>query len=92
VLLKISQEIDGFPIIKETYREILEDAMDLEGAVNVLKGVAEEKVSFIICPKSNVPSPFSHNLVLKWHSDVVSSESRKEMLERLHRQVKHLIA
>jgi ATP-dependent Lhr-like helicase len=91
LLLKISQEIAGFPIIKETYREILEDAMDLENAVKLLRHVDEKKINFVICPKSKVPSPFSHNLILKWHSDVVSSESRKEMLERLHRQVKYLI-
>jgi ATP-dependent Lhr-like helicase len=91
-LLKISQEINGFPLVKETYREILEDAMDLQNATRVLKAIDEKKIKTTITPKSKVPSPFAHNLVLRWHSDVVSAESRKQMLERLHRQVKYLIS
>jgi ATP-dependent Lhr-like helicase len=91
VLLRISQEINGFPIVKETYREILEDAMDLQNALHLLKAIDEGQIRTVICPKSRVPSPFAHNLVLRWHSDVVSAESRRQMLERLHRQVKYLV-
>lgn len=91
VLLKIALEIDGFPLIKETYREILEDAMDLRNAMRVLKAIDDKKIRLVISPKSKVPSPFAHGLVLRWHSDVVSAESKRQMLERLHRQVKYLI-
>ncbi len=91
MLLEVAEEIEGFPLVKETYREMLEDAMDLPNAVKVLKALRTERVSCVIMPRSSVPSPFSHNLILKWHSDVVSLESKRAMLERLHRQVKYLI-
>ena len=91
LLLKISKEIKGFPIVKETYREILEDAMDIHNAMRVIKAIDENKIRIVISPKTKVPSPFAHNLILRWHSDVVNAESKRQMLERLHRQVKYLI-
>ncbi|MBI2126222.1 MAG: ATP-dependent helicase, partial [Thaumarchaeota archaeon] len=38
-LLKVSEELDNFPVLQETYREVMEDLMDVETAAGVLRDV-----------------------------------------------------
>ncbi len=85
-LLRISEEIPGFPVLKETYREIMEDDMDVKNAVRVLEKIrkGEIKIARIETP---VPSPFAHNIVLVGLSDVVLMEDRKEALKRLYGEI-----
>lgn len=86
LLLKVCEEIDDFPVIKETYREILEDSMDVKHAMEVLKRIEDGDIR-VVKVRVPVPSPFAHNIVLIGLSDVVLMEDRKEVLKRLHEQV-----
>jgi len=86
LLLKVCEEIDNFPVIKETYREILEDSMDVKHAMEVLKRIEDGDIK-VVKVRVPVPSPFAHNIVLIGLSDVVLMEDRKEVLKRLHEQV-----
>ena len=87
LLLDAVEEMDpNFPLLKETYREILNDSMDIQRAKEVVtklrdKGIA---VKFI---KTAVPSPFSHNLLTFGHADIIMMKGRKKYLQRLHRLV-----
>jgi len=86
-LLRVCEEVDrDFPVIRETYREILEDTLDIERAETVLEWMrrGELKVSCIATP---VPSPFAHNLIVLGEADVVLMEDRKKRLQELHRAV-----
>ncbi len=78
---------EDFPMIKETYREIMEDAMDIKHAKEVVEGLENGDISFSIIDKKGVPSPFSHNLLLQGSTDVVRIEDKKERLQKLHKQV-----
>lgn len=78
---------DDFPMIQETYREIMEDAMDIKHVKEVVEGLDSEEISFELYDQRGVPSPFSHNLLLQGASDVVKMEDRKERLKKLHEQV-----
>ncbi len=86
-LIKIVSEIENFPIIKETYRELLEDYMDVENAKKVLKWIEEGKIE-IVEAFLPMPSPFAHNIVLIGLTDVVLIEDRKEILKRLYDRIK----
>ena len=77
---------EDFPMIKETYREIMEDAMDLNHAKEVIEGLRTDEISFSV-HESDIPSPFSHNLLLQGSTDVVKMEDKKERLQNLHSQV-----
>jgi ATP-dependent Lhr-like helicase len=77
---------DDFPMVKETYREIMEDAMDIHHAEQVVDGLREGDKTVEV-KKSDVPSPFSHGLILQGSSDVMRVEDKQERLEQLHEQV-----
>jgi len=86
-LLDVCLDIPDFPVIKETFREILEDFMDIKHAKEVLKKIENGEIEVVILPPQRVPSPFSHNIVLVGLSDVVLMEDKRLILERLHKLV-----
>ncbi|HDJ89668.1 MAG TPA: ATP-dependent helicase, partial [Thermoprotei archaeon] len=86
-LLEICSKIKDFPVIEETFREILEDFMDINHAKQVLEKIERGEIKVIEINSGNIPSPFSHNIVLLGLSDVVLMEDRRAMLERLHNLV-----
>lgn len=77
---------EDFPMIKETYREIMEDAMDIRHTKEVVEGLENGDISYDVV-KSDIPSPFSHNLLLQESTDVIKMEDKKERLQELHKQV-----
>ncbi|MGQ4913718.1 MAG: DNA glycosylase AlkZ-like family protein [Candidatus Asgardarchaeia archaeon] len=77
----------NFPVLKETYREILEDLMDIHNARQVLQWISEGKSEYIILRSGTTPSPFAHSLILTGAEDVVLMEDRDLLLKELHRQV-----
>ncbi len=79
--------IEDFPVIKETYQEILHDVMDLRHAREVLERLESGEIAVRTSAFSNLPSPFAHNVVLQGVSDLVLMEDRSALLRELHRQV-----
>ncbi|WP_414838180.1 ATP-dependent helicase [Candidatus Nanosalina sp. VS9-1] len=77
---------EDFPMIEETYREIMEDAMDIRHTEKVVEGIADGDIEFEV-RNADIPSPFSHNLLLQESSDVIKMEDKKERLQELHQQV-----
>ena len=84
VMLGISSRLADFPIIKETYREILEDHMDLKNARLVQKAFKSGEISVSALPAYDLPSPFAQLLITQGISDVVLMADRKAILEQLH--------
>ena len=82
---------NDFFLLRETRREILEDLMDIESALEVLTQIKdgtikiEEKMTFI-------PSPFALNLVMQGYSDILRMEDKQQFLQRMHHMVKAKIA
>lgn len=90
MLLEVCKDLKDFPILQETYREILEDCMDVEHAEEVLRWIEEGKTK-VVEIEVEVPSPFAHGIVLIGMSDVVLMEDRKLVLQRLYEQVLHKV-
>ncbi len=82
-LNKISKD---FPILKEARREVLEDLMDIENAKLVLDLIEQGRVK-IERIKTNLPSPFAHNLILQGHVDLLKMEDKIEFLKRMHKAI-----
>jgi len=86
-LLKAVEEIGDFPVLKETYREILMDYMHIDEAVEVLKAVQRGDIEVKLIGPLDVPSPFAHHIVVHGYSDVVLMEDMRKMLAKLHEMV-----
>lgn len=78
---KISKE---FPILKEAKREVLEDLMDIEKAKLVLDWIHSGKVK-LNYNSVKIPSPFSLNLILQGHLDLMKVEDKQDFLQRMHK-------
>ena len=86
-LIKIVKRIEGFPVLEETYREILEDFMDFENAKKIIEKIERGEMVYEFLPLLDTPSPFAHNLFAISESDVVLMEDRKKLLLKLHEKI-----
>ena len=85
-LLRVLENIQNFPVINETYNEILNDVMDREHALLYIKNVIE-KNRFRINDYSRETSPFSYNLILAGASDVVLMEDKSRLLREFQNKL-----
>jgi ATP-dependent Lhr-like helicase len=91
-LLTAAEEISpNFPILKETYREILEDVMDLPRAKEILKMIESKEISYKII-NTPVPSTFSHLMLTFGEADIVMMKDRRKRIKELHKEVLKLIS
>src|SRR5439155_152332 len=58
-------EIEDFPVVKETYNEILHMVMDLDHAREILRRIEAGEIAVVESDFSSLPSPFAHNVVLQ---------------------------
>jgi len=86
-LLRVVGEMDGFPVLEETYREIFQDHMDLDAARKVLEWINSGEIKIDFFEAQHAPSPFAHHLVVQGYSDIVLMEDRRKLLMKLHEMV-----
>jgi len=90
-LLRVLKEnYPDFPLLKEVYREIMEDKMDVKNAELFLNWVKEGKTK-VVFEQNELPSPFAFNLEVIGASDVVLMEDRRELIRQLHRKIMAMI-
>ncbi|WP_457548670.1 ATP-dependent helicase [Archaeoglobus sp.] len=86
-LLKLlKKKYPNFPVLRETYREIVEDYMDIENALDYLERVVDGRVKVEIVELPMV-SPFALNVYLVGKEDVVLMADRREVLKMLHEMI-----
>ncbi len=78
---------DDFPLIMEAIREIMEDKMDVLNAEKVLKDIEVGFRRWVVLPEYDVPSPFSHGLLLRGMQDAVLMEDRVKILQNLYKKI-----
>ena len=86
-LLETLGNMEDMPVIEETYREVLEDDMDIKNARSILDMIDSGEMRITTIPYSGTPSPFAHNAILSGFSDIVLMEDRSALLRELHRKV-----
>ena len=88
ILLCSVKRISGeFPILKEAKREVLEDVMDIENAKKVIDLIKDEKIK-VKYVQTDLPSPFSLNLISQSHQDYIRIESKIEFLKRVYKALR----
>jgi len=93
-LIKIVEEMNRFPVTEETYREILEDHMDIENAREVIRRISrgEVEVRFFENPEgARAPSPLAHSIVAAGISDIVLMEDKRRILAKFHEGVVEML-
>ena len=85
------REYPDIPVIRETYREILEDYMDIRNAERVLEWIRTGQVKVEIIGPLPLPTPFAHGIVVRGASDVVLMEDRKKLLALLHERLMEIL-
>jgi len=73
----------NFPILKEARREVLEDLMDIENAKRVIKRINDKMIKIEII-EVKLPSPFTLNLLIQGHTDLIRIEDKQAFLKRMH--------
>ena len=86
-LLEELGNMENMPVIEETYREIMEDDMDIRNAEHVLRLIEEGKMKVETVAYTGTPSPFAHSAIISSFSDIVLMEDRSALLRELHRKV-----
>jgi ATP-dependent Lhr-like helicase len=84
-LLQTVREFPSFPILVETYREVLQDAFDIESLREVLRAIEEKRIAVHVV-ETDKPSPFAASLqfgfVMDWlyGDDTPRAEQRAALL------------
>ncbi|WP_117595067.1 ATP-dependent helicase [Haloprofundus halophilus] len=86
MLLSFAQDLDAFAVMEETYREIIEDKLNVAGIAEVLRGVRAGDVS-VTHRELSSPSPRAFGLATLMASDVVLAEDESAVLREFHARV-----
>ncbi len=76
-----------FPILKETFCEVLYSALDCEHALEVLQKIEKGEKKVIITDYTTIPSPFALSIVLAGAQDIITLKDRSEFLQHMQRTV-----
>jgi len=86
MLLGFAEDLDDFAVIEETYREILEDKLNVAGIETVLAGIQDGEID-VSTVHVDSPSPKSFGLATLMASDVVLAEDESQVLQEFHQRV-----
>jgi ATP-dependent Lhr-like helicase len=86
MLLSFAQDLGSFAVMEETYREILDDKLNLDAIVDFLTAVQRDEVS-VVARESETPSPRAFGLATLMASDVVLAEDESQVLQEFHERV-----
>jgi ATP-dependent helicase Lhr and Lhr-like helicase len=84
-LLEVARRYDDFPIVLETYRECLQDVLDISGLKDLLRGLTTREISLVEV-ETPVASPFASSLLFDYvatymyEGDTPSAERRAAAL------------
>ncbi|WP_254278646.1 ATP-dependent helicase [Haloarcula marina] len=86
MLLGFAEDLGDFAVVEETYREILEDKLNVAGIEDVLTDLERGAVD-VTSVRVDSPSPRAFGLATLMASDVVLAEDESAVLEEFHRRV-----
>ena len=86
MLLSFANDLDGFAVMEETYRELLEDRLDIAGIREVLSRLADGELS-VVHHTVDSPTPLSFGLATLVDSDTVLADDESAVLREFHARV-----
>ena len=86
MLLSFADDLDDFAVIDETYRELIEDKLNVAAIEDVLKAVRAGDVD-VVTTQVDSPTPRAFGLATLLASDVVLAEDESAALQEFHARV-----
>jgi ATP-dependent Lhr-like helicase len=90
MLLGFAEDLEDFAVIDETYRELIEDKLDLAGVREILTRVQAGEIA-VEETSLQSPSPLSFGLATLSASDVVLAEDEDAVLRKFHERVREQV-
>ncbi|MEM0169127.1 MAG: ATP-dependent helicase [Metallosphaera sp.] len=87
VLLSVVKDIQKFPVLEETIREVLEDYMDIRSAQQILTRIVQGEIKVDLIGPNKIPSPFAHQILAKEYSDIILVSDKRNYLRKMHDKV-----
>ena len=86
MLLGLAESIEGFPVLEESYREIMEDRLEMDRIKKVLRGLASAEVEMVV-KKEDIPCPLAFGLAALGAAGGQRRERMREMQEALMEKI-----
>ncbi len=86
MLIYFAKKLDGFAVLKESYREIIEDKFEVENIKEILRGTQSGDIQ-VVLKKADSPSPMSFGIATVGASDVILAEDKLMLLKEFHKRV-----
>jgi ATP-dependent Lhr-like helicase len=90
MLIYFAKKLDDFAVLKESYREIIEDKFEVENIREILRKVQSGEIQ-VVLKEADSPSPMAFGLASMGASDVVFAEDKLTLLKEFHRRVMNKI-
>ena len=78
MLMGLAESIEGFPVLEESYREIIEDRLEMDNVKEVLRGLASGEIEVVV-KEEDSPSPLAYGLAALGAAGGERRERMKEM-------------
>lgn len=76
-----------FPIVKETFNEVLYTALDCDNAIKLLQKIEKGEIQVIISDYTTIPSPFALSIVMAGAQDIITLKDCSEFLQHMQKAV-----
>ena len=86
MLLGLAESIEGFPVLEESYREIIEDRLEMERVKEVLRDLSSAEVEVVV-KKDDTPCPLAFGLAALGAAGGERRERMREMQEALMEKI-----
>ena len=86
MLLGLAEKLEDFPVLQESYREIIEDRLEIDRVKEVLRGLASGEVEVVV-KKEDLPSPLAFGLAALGAAGGARRERIEEMQEAVEKRV-----
>jgi len=86
MLLGFAEDLEEFAVIEETYRELMEDKLDLAAIESVLAEIRSGSID-VVQHSVDSPTPRAFGLATLSASDVVLAEDEAQVLREFHERV-----
>jgi len=86
MLLEFARDLEGFAVVEETYREILEDKLDVDAIEEIVSAIREGDL-VVEHHHVDTPTPRAFGLATLMASDVVLAADESAVLQEFHQRV-----
>lgn len=86
MLISFAKRLPGFAVMRETYREVIEDRFEAENIRRIVDGIGAGEIE-VVLTRAASPSPLAFGIATLGVSDAVYAQDKLSMLREFQRRV-----